>query len=720
MSISEIQKKKFLENIYRLMYSTGVSANDKVISQPDENEVKKEFDEYFSANRIGSPLSIDVNVLRNTEKTDPDLMNVFMARSLLNLEFLYDSLDDNTKKLMNTVTLLNKKIKNLKDKRASLEKKIDNLLFSNSNTDGYFYSFSDSFATLDNVDLSFTNAFVDTENRKVTLPKLKSSALDFNAPGKINTNNITYSIYFDGATIVESKQLADYNNILDGLTNTKCTVEHSSDRIGSCAMVINIPLSTPFIVSKVDGKLATSSPMTIIAEIIDALTIGNSQFRRKQSNSDYDRFSFDFSPQSSGAIKITLIKNEPDSIDTKLDPSKKYKYNFIIRDLIVSGQYYDASAVVVSSPLSIPSGDANKAIDAVSIEAVNGNPSVGDVTFFVAEDVPGATSLSDFSWIPISSSATNDPYYDQVVSFDKSVKSFFNIKSNPSDNDIRLYPLSTDSNLSLRNPSTSIYNGISSYRIGSIPNNIEIYSPYILDAINNFSFKYVSYVSGLYLDKNRWSEILNKKDPNVNIFEPGNIEITNSPSIPIALNLNSISGYLQTSLLVDQETIVNNVISKSGNAVDWNVAIFLNGTLVADIQSGLPSKEISWNFIPGINNIVVTFDAEGNSSGSISLMSGLSISNYGTPFLNYYSYVDPFDFRVNRSPEDNVFTLDTYLGNREIISRKYIQNNSRIVYRSNDTRKIEAIRFRANITRFSNPFGTPSLESYRVKFKNSI
>jgi hypothetical protein len=494
-------------------------------------------------------------------------------------------------------------------------------------------------------------------------------------------------------------------------------VEYSSGQIGSCAMVINIPLSTPFIVSKVDGKLSTSSAVTVIAEIIDALTIGGSQFRRKQSNSDYDRFSFDFSPQSSGAIKITLIKNEADYIS---DESNKYTYNFTIRDLIVSGQYYDASAVVVSSPLSIPSGDANKVIDAVSIEAVNGNPSVGDVTFFVAEDVPGAISLSDFNWIPISSSATNDPSYDQVVSFDKSVKSFFNIKSNPSDNEIQLYPLSTNSNLSLINPSTSIYNGVSSYRIGSIPSNVEIYNPFILDAINNFSFKYVSYSSGLYLDKNRWSEILNKRDPNVNIFEPGNIEITNSPSIPIALNLNSISGFLQTSLLVDQETIVNNVVSKSGNAIDWNVAIFLNGTLVADIQSGLPSKEISWNFIPGINDIVVTFDSEGNSSGSISLMSGVSLSSYGTAFLNYYSYVDPFDFRVNRNSEDKVFTIDNYLGNREIISRKYIQNNSRIVYRSNDTRKVEAIRFRANITRFSNPFGTPTLNSYRVKFKNSI
>jgi hypothetical protein len=44
MTISSIQKKKFLDNIYRLLYSTGTSTSDKKIQQPDEREVKRQFD----------------------------------------------------------------------------------------------------------------------------------------------------------------------------------------------------------------------------------------------------------------------------------------------------------------------------------------------------------------------------------------------------------------------------------------------------------------------------------------------------------------------------------------------------------------------------------------------------------------------------------------------------------------------------------------------------
>ena len=190
MSISSIQKRKFLENLYRLLYSVGNSEVDTVIRKPDEAEVKREFDEYFSTNRIGGPLAIDTALLRNTPITDPDLMNEMMARLLLNLEVLYDSVDENNENMMKTITVLNKKIYELKQKRAALENKVDDILFAISNTDGYFYSFSDSFVNLSNVDLSLTNAFVDTENRKVTLPKLKSSAFDFPTSSKNNVSNI--------------------------------------------------------------------------------------------------------------------------------------------------------------------------------------------------------------------------------------------------------------------------------------------------------------------------------------------------------------------------------------------------------------------------------------------------------------------------------------------------------------------------------------------------
>ncbi len=171
MSISEIQKRKFLENLYRYLYSGGVSESSNSYRQPNDDEIKKEFDNYFSVNRIGLPLRNDINLFRNTPTTDPDLMNNYMARSIFNLDVLYDSIDDNTEKLMDSISFLNKRIDFLKQKRVDLEKKIDSILFSMSNTDGFFYSFSESFVNLNNVDLSFSNAFVDTENKKATLPK---------------------------------------------------------------------------------------------------------------------------------------------------------------------------------------------------------------------------------------------------------------------------------------------------------------------------------------------------------------------------------------------------------------------------------------------------------------------------------------------------------------------------------------------------------------------
>jgi hypothetical protein len=718
MSISEIQKRKFLENLYRSFYSTGLNESDTALRQPNDDEIKKEFDNYFSTNRIGVPLRVDPSLLRNTPITSPEIMNNFMARYILNLDVLYDSIDDNTEKLMDSVSYLNKKIDFLKEKRINLEKKIDSILFSISNTDGFFYSFSESFANLNNIDLSLTNAFVDTENKKATLPKFKSNVLDFNAPGKINYSNVQYRIMFNGNVAITDRQMPDVNNMFDGLNNTMSKVEFSSDIIGPCALIMNIPLDAPFVISKVDGKLSTGSAVTTVVELINQQNLNSSQFRRKQSNSDYDRFSFDFDPQLSGSLRITLIKYEPDYID-QLDTKNKYKYTFCIRDLIVSGQYYDANATLISSPISIPAGDANKIIDALSIEAANENQNVGNINFFVAEDVQGASGISDFNWIPISSSTENSAAFDQIISFSRSNKVFKNIKSNPSINDLKLYDESTDNNLSVKNPSTSIYNGISVRRVAKLNEQDSPYNSYLLDSVNCFSFKYTSYLNGLYLDTNRWSSIINKTLENVQVFEPGNIQITNIPSIPIALNLNGISGFLQTSLLVEEDTEAVNTVSKSDTSVAWDMAVYLNGTLLADMPAGVSSKEVSWSFKKGINNIVVTFDASGTSSGSISLMSGVSISTYGVPFVKYYSYVDPFDFRINRTENDTVFTIDNYLGNNEILCRSKVNDNSRIVFQKNSNNPVNSIRFRADFSRFSSPFGTPSLGSYRIKFKNS-
>jgi hypothetical protein len=718
MTISRIQKKKFLDNIYKLMYSTGTSTTDKVVRQPSELEVKKEFDQYFSQNRIGLPLTNDINILRNTETTNPDLMNIFMARSILNLEVLYDSIHENGEDLMSVATVLGKRLNSLRDKRVSLEKKLDEILFANSNTDGYFYSFSDSFANLSNVDLSLSTCFVDTEHRSAKLPTLKASALDFRAPGKINLSNIKYDIVFNGANAVTQAVLPNANNIFDGLNDTLSTVTHTSSTLGACAMVLTIPLNTPFVVSSVEGKLNTSSAIVTIAEIIGTNPLEDVQYRRKQSNSDYDKFSFDFIPQQSGVIRITLIKYEPDVTynDRTID---KYHYRFEIKDLIVSGQYYDKEGMLISSPLSINSGNDNQVIDAVSIEASNANPSIGQINYFVAENIPNAVNVSDFNWVPISPGSSSTGF-DQVVSFNKSIRYFKNITSVSSPENIFLNPIIVSGTVSEINPSDSIYRGVSVYRVGTIPESDTPYNPYLLDSVNRISFKYTSYVEGLYKDLDQWSSLVNLSSSSNEVFDMGSIAITNVPSIPISLNLNEISGFMQTNLLVDNATEINHVVSKSGGAIDWDVAVYLNGTKIADIPAGQvsPTQNTTWNLTKGINRITITFDALENASGSISLMDGVSVANYGTPFLSYYSYVDPFDFRTSRNIEDFVFTIDKYLGNKEILCRQQIKDNSRLVYYSNNNNPINSIRFRADFSRPTSPFGTPVLNGYRVKFKN--
>jgi hypothetical protein len=718
MTISKIQKKKFLDNIYKLMYSTGTSTTNKVVRQPSELEVKREFDQYFSENRIGLPLRNDINLLRNTQTTNPDLMNIFMARSILNLEVLYDSIHENGEDMMSVVTVLGKRLNSLRDKRVALEKKLDEILFANSNTDGYFYSFSDSFANLSNVDLNVSTCFIDTEHRSAKLPTLKNNALDFRAPGRINLNNIKYDMIFNGNTAATQTPLPNANNIFDGLNDTLSTVTHTSSTLGACAMVLTIPLNTPFVVSSIDGKLNTSSAIVTIAEIIGTNTTEEVQYRRKQSNSDYDKFSFNFIPQQSGTIRITLIKYEPDITfnDRTVD---KYHYKFDIKDLIVSGQYYDKEAMLISSPITIDSGNENKIIDAVSIEAANANPSIGQINYFVAQNIPNAVNVSDFNWVPIASSSSGLGV-DQVVSFSKSIKYFKSISSVPTSGNIFLSPIIASGALTEINPSSSIYRGVSVYRVGIIAESDTPYNPYLLDSVNRISFKYTSYSQGLYSDLGQWSSLVNATSSTNQVFDMGSLAITNVPSIPISLNLNEISGFMQTNLLVDKATQVNHVVSKSGGAIDWDVAVYLNGVKIADIPAGQvsPTQNTTWNLIEGINRITITFDSLENASGTISLMDGVSITNYGTPFLSYYSYVDPFDFRTNRSIEDSVFTIDKYLGNKEILCRKQIKDNSRLVYYSNNNNPVESIRFRADFTRPSNPFGTPVLNGYRVKFKN--
>jgi hypothetical protein len=111
VNISTIQKKRFLDNLYKRYYCNGTI--------PSKQDILKEFNTYFTINKPGFPIKVDYDLLRSINTIDVDVINSIMVNSVFNLEIIYDSLFENNEQLMSVITSLNKKIENLKAQRAS-------------------------------------------------------------------------------------------------------------------------------------------------------------------------------------------------------------------------------------------------------------------------------------------------------------------------------------------------------------------------------------------------------------------------------------------------------------------------------------------------------------------------------------------------------------------------------------------------------------------------
>jgi hypothetical protein len=110
---------------------------------------------------------------------------------------------------------------------------------------------------------------------------------------------------------------------------------------------------------------------------------------------------------------------------------------------------------------------------------------------------------------------------------------------------------------------------------------------------------------------------------------------------------------------------------------------------------------------------------EDSANGAITLMEDSTLAKYGLVYLDYYSYVDPLEFKKNRSVYDYVFTIENFFGNKEIFSRTNMRLSSKIFYFTNNSNKVESIRVRADMSRSQNPIGSPAIDSFTVKFKNN-
>ena len=719
--IEDIQKARFLKNLYKLNYSYG-----KLL---DENSLKKAYSEYFRANSPGAPIEINPEILRSQNVTNVDDFNSMMLKTIFNMDILYDASHEAVEDMFQIVTSINNRIDNLRSKRATLEKKIDDLIFNITNSDGFYASFTEEFTDITCIDTKLSSVYYDKESRSLTLSSVESGS--FNRPGNQGSTAaaVSYTVYENGTSSVTARDIGAHStNIFDGLNDTSWSYTHRSTQPAIVSMQLDITPMSGEIISKVFGRLSSDKPVKVLAHISGATNQSSEPLVYSgQSEKDFDNFVFNFESTSPTLVSLFLIKNEPDRVTTS-NSGASYEYDFTIRDIVFSGPYYETYGSYVSNPISLNSTDNTKnIIDGVSIDLISQNTSVNAIDLFVAKNVENASSINDYAWIPISAQNTLNKTNPDVVDFQGSNLVYSTIieSSLESTSSDTLKYFSTQ-------PFTNIpgLEGISIYKVAKLNPQIQYSEPIILEGYNKFSWYRTSYKQNLSKSLSRWkNEIIPDLDSN-NVIASTE-DMSSSPIFWTAPNLNDGGSVLISfEILVSSDVKINKTILKNDdNSALWDMSVYVNGVLVRNVLPGQYSDEIELNLKSGKNSIAIAIDAApratsgstGGLYGSMTLLQGSRITDYGMVYQNYLSLINPELFKNNNNTINASFAIKKIDTIDYIISNKKIIPGSRMYYYVNNSNNdVSSIRIRADFSRpIGDPKSTPAITSYKVKFKRS-
>jgi hypothetical protein len=720
--IEDIQKRRFLNNLYKLSYAYG--------SRINEEAVKSAYSLYFRNNPPGSPMSLDPESLRAQSITNVEAINYLMAKSIFNMDILYDAAYESVEELFELVTSLNARVDSLRSKRVNLEKKVDDIIFSITNSDGYFASITEEFSDLSGFDKTYSTAYLDTDSRSLSIPFITNSAFNAGGNSVSTSNEVTFTTYFNGLPVgtVGSSAGASSSNMFDGLTDTFWTKTHTSSAPGVASLKLDIRPLNRSSISKIYGRLVSEKPAKVILEINQPSTSeSGARVFSAQSETDHDNFVFQFDPVSPSSISLFIIKTEPDRV-IKNNSIVNYEYDFSIRDIVISGLYYDFSAIYVSNPITINSVDNNKyTIDRVALDVSAQNIDANYVDYFIAADNTGATSVDDFNWIPISPDNQGDKTNSNYIDF------------NGSNLDYRTIVSASDLNSSSKNvayfktePETNIpgFENVPIYRVAKLGSDIDYIEPTVLEGVNRYKWYRVSYAQDRCADIASWKNtILPQSDSNVTVIESSD-NISSGSSFWSAPNISEGGSVLISfDILCDSDIKVEKTFAKDDlDSSKWDVCVYLNGTLLRRIRPDVSIDSIIWEFKKGKNNVTVAIDAAPRSTaqsvgglyGSFTLMQQSRISNYGFIYQNYLSYISPFLLRSNNAVVNDVFTITTIDTEKYLISNKKILLNSRMYFYSNNDSPVNSVRVKIDLRRSRTaPKSSPIVTSYRLKFKRS-
>jgi len=735
MTIENIQKKRFLETIYKIYYSLG--------NKPSESEISTIFGRYFSRYRPGFPIPVPYNDLSASSIIDVEKINQITAHTSFNVDVLYDSFHEQISDLYDLITAFNSRIESLKSRRAELEKNIDDKLFAINNTDGFYYSHTNAFNNTALTDLSKTSAIVDVSARKLTIPQLTSGTFNYigNIISKVSSASI--EIFLDGKKVygIPSVNLA---NVFNGLNNSEWRYAFQSPSIGLCSLKISIPISSAGTnlsgISLVEGRLNSKKSVDVDVVINRVNDIANPMTFSKSGSSDFDSFSFSFPTTVTSNIELFLTKTEPDYIQNTSNQIN-YVYDFRINELIITAPYYDSSATFVSQPISLPvNQNKTLTIDSVYFEANHQIPKGTSINYYIAEEKGNEKFINDYNWTQVSPASLKNASNSSVVSFKGSNRiesrivpaTTSSIQSTKSE--MTRIPRSTQYNNPIKDFSyrnDAVQNGFSVYRLAKFPKDTDPYDVYMLENTESNQVL-AALVTGTSLGRDSWQQIITgaRKDIIANKF---NISLGDNQEFYQAQNVPYGSIYISTNIYMENSITMTKNFLKSLSAQYWDIEVYLNGVLISAggaLSAGTLLSSLTWNFKKGQNSIVLIINKSTNDSqgvktpfnGAISLMEGVSLISIPNSevYQNYFYFVKQEDLRTKYSNIDNVFSVINYENNLEIIYRRTeeIKDGTKVYYLTNSEKSPESIRVRADLFRGADSYSAPSVISYTLKFKH--
>lgn len=716
--IEDIQKARFLNNLYKSYYAYG--------KKIDEALLKSLYAEYFSENPAGSPLQLYAENLRYDTTANVDIVNDMMAKAIFNMDVLYDASYEAIEDLYAAVSSLNNRIDSLRARRVKIEKTIDDFLFSITNTDGFYASFTEEFQDIDSIDVKYSTAYLDSDSRSISLPSLNSGAFNQVANNIATANNAKYSIFFNGQNVKTDTEIGPEASLMfDNLNDTYWKYTHRSNSPGICTMQLDISAISSSSISRIQGRISSDKKVNIIAQLSSTSSERGLPLYSKQSESDFDNFVFQFDPINVNSTSLFFVKNEPDRM-IAVGNSVSYEYDFIIRDIIMSGMYFDTSAIYVSPPISISYNDNKKnVIDAVSIEVASQNDISNNVSYYVAKDNPDAITIDDFKWIPISPTNQENKSYSTVVSFNGSSQNYKTILENKEDSEFVLKNISKTTQKDIPG-----YENISICKVAKL-NSIseQIVEPFILEGYNKFTWYKYKYESNLCENLSNWKNIIAEEKLNRIIKSTYSLGSTSSFWSAPSINEGG-SVLIDFNIIVGSDLSIQKSLTKDDdNSSNWDMAIYLNGVIIKRIRPGIRMDNITWNFKKGANNVKICIDAQPKKSvasqlglyGSFTLMQQSRISEYGFVYQNYMMYINNQLFRQENELIKNSFSIDKIDTINYIISNRPLVDGSRFYYTTtSDSSDVQSMRVRINMTReLTSPKASPIITSYKVKFKRS-